>query len=253
MEEVISFKGFKNYPKGNANIALSNNSLVLSDMSTTRDGLVVETNGVPSFEITFRPHTVKSGEVFGSTFNIIDGLKRIKTIGQWALTENADGEYAYLVVNSRLEGGNIQVIGKKNGEIVYTKNITNTQNVNEPYNNFIVILAVAVIAVTYVVVKSTCKKEKHVKKDKDGNTTEVEEKITKSIGLNCKIAPIVESVATINPTLENTLIEIDEVIISSSRTYPGEIPSELDGEIAEVIFNTNAFEDMIIVDEKIVG
>ena len=81
----------------------------------------------------------------------------------------------------------------------------------------------------------------------------MEEKITKSIGLNCKIAPIVESVATINPTLDNTLIEIDEVIISSSRTYPGEIPSELDGEIAEVIFNTNAFEDMIIVDEKIVG
>ena len=63
MEEVISFKGFKNYPKGNANIALSNNSLVLSDMSTTTDGLVVETNGVPSFEITFRPHTVKPKSV----------------------------------------------------------------------------------------------------------------------------------------------------------------------------------------------
>lgn len=251
MEKVINFKGFKNYPKGNANIALHDGNLVLSDTSTTTDGLIVETNGAERFEMTFKPHFVKSGEVFGSTFNIRDGLQRIKSVGQWALTEKPDGKYAYLMVNSRLEGEIIEITGKKDGKTVYSKKITNSPNSNDPYSNFIVILAVAVIAVSYVIVKSTYEKEKNVKKDKDGKTTNTEEKITKSIGMNCKIAPIKETAATTNPTLEDGLIEIDEVIVSSSRNYPGEIPAELYGEIEEVIFNTNAFENMIITDEKI--
>ncbi len=251
MATTVNLNGFKNYPKGNSNIRLDNGTLVLSDSLNSTDGLIVETNKAKGFEMSFKPHTITRAEVFGSTFNIQDGLGRIKTIGQWALTPNSDGKYAYLMVNSRLEGDTIQVTGMKNGRVVYSKSITNLKEENDPYCNFLVLLAFAIVGSVTVVAVSSCKKEKKTKQNAQGKTIEVEEVITKSIGLNCKMLPIINTAATTNPTLdEDNPIEIDEIIISSSRFYPDEIPTELDGEITEVIFNTNTRENIVITEEK---
>ncbi|MBR4512463.1 MAG: hypothetical protein IKO59_06695, partial [Bacteroidales bacterium] len=150
----VLFNGRAHYAKRNAMLEVVNNQLVVSNLSHPADGVIIDTAGDSGLKVNFLPHTLAQGEVLGATLNMRDGLDRMKSVAQWALCPDSSGTYAYLVVNSRLEGETIQLVGKKNGDIVLCQNFINEPN--DPYSNWIVI---AVIIATIVIVSSNSHKK----------------------------------------------------------------------------------------------
>lgn len=252
MSQKIDFNGFGHFPKGNAEIEIVNNQLIVSNLKDSSDGVIINTNGVSGMEILMHPHKIKPDEVFGATFNIKDGLERMKTIAQWALTPNIDGKYAFLMVNSRLEGKNIQVIGMKDDKVVYVQDVLNTPCCCDPNSNWIVVAAFVLAAVSVALANVDYKKETIVKKDKDGNVISTEEKVTKSFGGGGVVQPVKTRVATPTPTEYDHPIEVDHIYVISSREYPKELPKELSGEIEEIIFTSNTQDSIVITEEKVI-
>ena len=148
-------------------------------------------------------------------------------------------------MNSRLEGETIQFVGKKNGDIVLCQNFINEPN--DPYSNWIVIVAIVVAGI--IIAGSSHKKTVEVTRDNQGNVVQTKVKTTKSVGLNGTVVPLMNSHASITPELSNSSIEVDELYIVSSRTYPGEIPTELDGDIEEVVMTANFQSGLTITNE----
>ena len=241
----VLFNGRAHYAKRNAMLEVVNNQLVVSNLSHPADGVIIDTAGDSGLKVNFLPHTLAQGEVLGATLNMRDGLDRMKSVAQWALCPDSSGTYAYLVVNSRLEGETIQLVGKKNGDIVLCQNFINEPN--DPYSNWIVI---AVIIATIVIVSSNShKKTEVVTTDGQGNVVQTKVKTTKSVGLSGTVVPLMNSHASITPELSDSSIEVDELHIVSSRTYPGEIPTELDGDIEEVVMTANFQSGLTITNE----
>ena len=244
MSSVI-FNNREHFAKRDANLVLVNNQLVINNLSHPADGVIIDTAGVSGLKVDFLSHTLGQGEVMGVTLNMRDGLDRMKSVAQWALCPDSSGTYAYLVVNSRLEGETIQFVGKKNGDIVLCQNFINEPN--DPYSNWIVI---AVIIATIVIVSSNShKKTEVVTTDGQGNVVQTKVKTTKSVGLSGTVVPLMNSHASITPELSDSSIEVDELHIVSSRTYPGEIPTELDGDIEEVVMTANFQSGLTITNE----
>ena len=243
----IIFNGRAHYAKRDAMLEVVNNQLVVSNLSHPADGVIIDTAGVSGLKLDFLPHTLAQGEVLGATLNMRDGLDRMKSVAQWALCPDSSGNYACLVVNSHLEGENIQVVGMKNGDMVLCQNFINQPD--DPYSNWIVIALIVIGVSTIVVSGSSHKKTVEKTRDNQGNVVQTKVKTTKSVGLSGTVVPLMNSHASITPELSNSSIEVDELHIVSSRTYPGEIPTELDGDIEEVVMTANFQSGLTITNE----
>ena len=247
MSSVI-FNNREHFAKRDANLVLVNNQLVINNLSHPADGVIIDTAGVSGLKVDILSHTLGQGEVMGVTLNMRDGLDRMKSVAQWALCPDSSGTYAYLVVNSHLEGENIQVVGIKDGDVVLCQNFINEPD--DPYSNW-VLAAIILIAVAggTIIAGSSHKKTVEVTRDNQGNVVQTKVKTTKSVGLNGTVVPLMNSYASITPELSNSSIEVDELYIVSSRTYPGEIPTELDGDIEEVVMTANFQSGLTITNE----
>ncbi|MBP5613036.1 MAG: hypothetical protein J6X35_02665, partial [Bacteroidales bacterium] len=106
-----------------------------------------------------------------------------------------------------------------------------------------------IVAGGTVVVVSSHKKTVEETRDNQGNVVQTKVKTTKSVGLSGTVVPLMNSHASITPELSNSSIEVDELHIVSSRTYPGEIPTELDGDIEEVVLTSNMTTGLTITSE----
>ena len=247
MSSVI-FNGRAHFAKRDANLVLVNNQLVINNLSHPADGVIIDTAGVSGLKVDFLSHTLGQGEVMGVTLNMRDGLDRMKSVAQWALCPDSSGTYAYLAVNSRLEGENIQVVGMKNGNIVLCQNFINEPN--DPYSNWIITAVVLlIVAGGTVVVGSSHKKTVEETRDNQGNVVQTKVKTTKSVGLSGTVVPLTNAHASIHPELSNSTIEVDELFVVSTKSYPGEIPEELDGDIEEVVLTSNMTTGLTITSE----
>ena len=223
-----------------------NNQLVVSNLSHPADGVIIDTAGDSGLKVNFLPHTLAQGEVLGATLNMRDGMDRMKSVAQWALCPDSSGDYACLVVNSHLEGENIQVVGMKNGNIVLCQNFIN--HPDDPYSNWIVVLVILVVG-GVVVGGSSHKKTVEVRRDDQGTVVETKTKTTKSVGVSGTVVPLTNAHASIHPELSNSTIEVDELFVVSTKSYPGEIPEELDGDIEEVVLTSNMTTGLTITSE----
>lgn len=252
MSNKIEFNGFGHFPKGNAEIEVVDNQLIISNLLDSSDGVIINTHGAPGVEFVMQPFEIAQGDVIGASFNIKDGMNRMKTMAQWAITPNLDGKYAYLMVNSRLEGKNIQVVGMKDGKIVYIQNILNYPCCCDSNSNWIVVAVFVLVAVSVVLANVDYRKETIVKRDKDGNVISTEEKTVKSFGGGSVVQPIKQSAGTPTPSGVGSPIDVDNIYIISSREYPNELPMELAGNIEEVILTGNTNKPIVITKETIV-
>ncbi len=244
----ILFNGRAHYAKRNAMLEVVNNQLVVSNLSHPADGVIIDTAGDSGLKVNFLPHTLAQGEVLGATLNMRDGLDRMKSVAQWALCPDSSGTYACLVVNSHLEGENIQVVGMKNGNIVLCQNFINQPD--DPYSNWVMVAIILLaIAGGTIVGGSSHKKTVEVRRDDQGTVVETKTKTTKSVGLSGTVVPLTNAHASIHPELSNSTIEVDELFVVSSRSYPGEIPEELDGDIEEVVLTSNMTTGLTITSE----
>jgi hypothetical protein len=243
----IIFNGRAHYAKRDAMLEVVNNQLVVSNLSHPADGVIIDTAGVSGLKLDFLPHTLAQGEVLGATLNMRDGLDRMKSVAQWALCPDSSGDYACLVVNSHLEGENIQVVGMKNGDMVLCQNFINQPD--DPYSNWIVIALIVIGVSTIVVSGSSHKKTVEVRRDAQGTVVETKTKTTKSVGLSGTVVPLTNAHASIHPELSNSTIEVDELFVVSTKSYPGEIPEELDGDIEEVVMTANFQSGLTITSE----
>ena len=223
-----------------------NNQLVVSNLSHPADGVIIDTAGVSGLKLDFLPHTLAQGEVLGATLNMRDGLDRMKSVAQWALCPDSSGNYACLVVNSHLEGENIQVVGMKNGNIVLCQNFINQPD--DPYSNWIIVFVVVLVGGA-IIAGSSHKKAVEERRDEQGNVVETKTKITKSVGVIGTVVPLTNAHASIHPELSNSAIEVDELFVVSTKSYPGEIPEELDGDIEEVVLTSNMTTGLTITSE----
>ena len=242
----VLFNGRAHYAKRNAMLEVVNNQLVVSNLSHPADGVIIDTAGDSGLKVNFLPHTLAQGEVLGATLNMRDGLDRMKSVAQWALCPDSSGDYACLVVNSHLEGENIQVVGMKNGNIVLCQNFIN--HPDDPYSNWIVVLVILVVG-GVVVGGSSHKKTVEVRRDDQGTVVETKTKTTKSVGVSGTVVPLTNAHASIHPELSNSTIEVDELFVVSTKSYPGEIPEELDGDIEEVVLTSNMTTGLTITSE----
>ena len=100
-----------------------------------------------------------------------------------------------------------------------------------------------------IIAGSSHKKTVEERRDGGGNVVETKVKITKSVDISGTAIPLMNSHASITPELSNSAIEVDELHIVSSRTYPGEIPAELNGNIEEVVMTANFQSGLTITNE----
>jgi hypothetical protein len=246
--ESTNFCELKHYPLGNANIALKENgNLGISNLVTPLDGIVIRTNGACNWVLTMNPVQIEQGDVFGVTYNLTDNLDRVKTVAQWALRQSPDGEYVYLVVNSRLEGDIITVKGTKGGEEVFTREYNKNDN---PDNSWIHVLVFLVTAAAVILDRVNYEKTTKITTHPDGTQTKVE--TTKKCignGGQAQAKPVVELSPT-DPVTEDNIYEIDHIYISSSRSYPAQFSDELDGKISEVVFTAKTQKSLEINNEE---
>lgn len=250
MSKGINFNGFEHFSRGNAEVEVIDDKLSISGMIKNTDGVIINTNGVSGMEIEFEPHEIYEGETLGATFNMRDKLGRIKSIAQWAITQKKGEKYARLMVNSRLEGENIQVIGMKDDKVVLVQNILNDNK--DPYCNWIqvvVIAAVAIYGASVALSNVDIKKKRIVYKDANGNVIKVEERTEKSFGGGNAAAPQLSFHASPNPRMSNSFIEINKLYVISSREYPNELKSDLNGKIEEIELMTNSSKPILITRE----
>ena len=247
MSNVI-FKNREHFAKRDANLVLVNNQLVINNLSHPADGVIIDTAGVSGLKVDFLAHTLGQGEVMGVTLNMRDGLDRMKSVAQWALCPDSSGTYACLAVNSRLEGENIQVVGIKDGDVVLCQNFINQPD--NPYSNWIITAIVLIAVAGGAAIGSHCHKKTVEKtRDNQGNVVQTKVKTTKSVGLSGTVVPLTNAHASIHPELSNSTIEVDELFVVSTKSYPGEIPEELDGDIEEVVLTSNMTTGLTITSE----
>lgn len=252
MSKGINFNGFEHFSRGNADVEVIDDKLSISGMIKNTDGVIINTNGVSGMEIEFEPYEIREGETFGATFNMRDKLGRIKTIAQWAISKKKGEKYARLMVNSRLEGENIQVIGMKDNKVVFVQNILNDNK--DPYCNWVQVVAY-IVAIAYAtdvaLSKVDIKVKRRIYKDKNGNIIKVEESRELSFGGGNVSAPQISFHASPNPRISNSFVEIDNLYVVSSREFPGEMNNDLTGKIEEVVLMTNSPRPILITNEYI--
>jgi hypothetical protein len=246
--ENINFCGLDHYPLGNVNLEFTDDAnLKVSNFLTTSDGVVIRTNGACSWEMELNPVSIDEDDVFGVTYNQIDNLNRLKTVGQWSLIPSPSGEYVYLCVNSRLEGDIITVTGMKEGEVVFSREYNKNDN---PANNWIHIAVFVVATALAILDRVDYKSETKIITHPDGSQTK-EETTTKSIGNGGQAQ--VKAAAELrpaDPVFEDEVYEVDHIYITSSRYYPNEYSEELSGRISEVLFTAKTQKAIEIKDEQ---
>ena len=126
MPNSIEYMGLKHYPQGNAVLQKNGQWLHVSGLDEVHDGVAIETNGAVAWDVSIEPVTINASTVLGATFVQRDYLKRIRTVAQWAIMHCPKGNHAYLVINNKLEGGQIHVNARKENREQSSKFIKNT-------------------------------------------------------------------------------------------------------------------------------
>jgi len=247
---AIEFKGIMHYPKGNANLSVEGETLVVSNMAEPMNGLIIRTNCATNWQMNFEPVDV-SDKIIGATFNILDKLDRVKSVAQWALKTSPCGRYVYLYINSKLEGDTIEVVGMKDCIEVFRR-VYDNHNCKD-CNWWVVAVAAAI----YIINKIDYETETYTEviTNPDGTITKKETTRTKkSFGSssNAGTAQIqaVKSPSPINPDLEDEVYDIDLLNVISSQCYSEEVSNELSGNICEVIITAQTNNNIVIIDEQ---
>lgn len=247
MSKGIFFNGFEHFTRGSADISVNNDKLVVSDLSKSTDGVIISANGVSGMQIDFEPFELPENANFGATFNMRDNFGRIKTIAQWAIAPKKGDKCAKLMVNSRLEGENIQVIGMKGGKVVFVQNILNDKK--DPYCNWIAVAVIVIVATSVVLSNIDIKKKRVVYRDANGKIIKVEEVTEKSFGGGNSILPQINLHASPKPVVSSTAVDCDKLYVVSSKVYPGKLDDDLDGAIEEIEIMTDSNKPITIINE----
>lgn len=228
MANYLELNGSKVFPRGNTQIIQSDNEIIdVSELIETTDGIIIETNGENKFDLFIEPVEVDENLVFGTTLNILDKYKRLKTVAQWSYYTNLELASGILSVNSLLEGNEILVQAFKDGEEVHNYTIEN--NPESLDQNWLPVAILIVAAASVILSNVDYEKETTVTTNPDwSKTTTVRTK--KSFGGGGTISA--SSSVVEQPT---NGIEFDHLFITSSHSYNTEYYDELDGPISEVI------------------
>lgn len=232
MANYLELSGAKIFPRGNAQIKQNDNrGIDVSELVQTTDGIIIETKGEKKFDLFIEPIKVDENFVFGTTLNILDKYKRVKTVAQWSYYTNLETKSAILSVNSLLEGKEILVQAFKDGKEVHSYTIEN--NPESLDQNWLPVAIFVVVAASVILSNVDYEKETTVTTNPDGSKSSTV-RTKKSFGGGGTISPsksaLIES---------SSGIEFDHLYITSSHSYNTEYYDELDGPISEVILVGN--------------
>lgn len=244
MATPINFRGLNHYATGNATLRSEKDGMILEGFKNSFDGITIETNGAKQWELTFNPVEIKKDDVFGISYNVLDGLKRVKTVAQYAITYSPDGKYAYLAVNSRLEGDKIELVGMKDGKEVMKEVYDKPEDLD---CNWIVVAILVLAAVSVVASNVDYENERTVVTHPNGTKT-VTVRTKKSFGGGGVVQPVAKAAGT-NPEPGKGEFPFDHLYITSERCYTEDSVEELDGNISQVIFTPKVSEQIFITDE----
>lgn len=234
MSNYLELNSNKVFPKGNARISKNaSGSIIVSELLETTDGVTIDTNGADKFELSINPVSIDAPCTFGTTMNILDKYRRVKTVAQWAYHAEA-GKNPNLVFNSLLEGREILVQFYKDGKEVHNYTVLNECDSQEKNWIQLVVWAVVTIGVA-IIEKIDYKQVTSVTTLPNGSKTTTVT-TTKSFGSEGKAAKSLS-----NPTSGN--IDFDHIYVTSSKTYDTTVYDELSGPIREVIF-TGKFNEL---------
>lgn len=118
MGNYINYSGLKHSTTGNTRLTIADNTLDVTGTDHILDGVLIETAIAGEWTAQLKPFNIQAGTIFGATFNQFEKQRR-RTISQWLLTQSPDRQFAYLLVNSKLEGQQIPVSGYLNGSAVF--------------------------------------------------------------------------------------------------------------------------------------
>lgn len=243
-----TFKGLNHYSKGQATINAGEESLNISNFGeSSLDGFSVNTNGSSTWELTFEDIELSEGINIGATYNMVDTVGRLKTLGQIAVCRIPGTEYAYICVNSKLEGDTISVRGEREGEVVFERSYDNPDSCE--YNWIPIVLALVAIVNSVDYSKTTSET-----KDAEGQVISTTTTTTKSFGGSSMVGqPVGLPLSATEPVIDGENVDFDHVFISSGRSYgEGGEPEELRGPVTEVIITAKGIDQMILTNEEYV-
>lgn len=128
MPNHVLYSGLKHYPAGNTRLTVKNDMLDVTGMDHALDSVSIETAVAREWAVQLRPFPVQANTVFGATFHQVVSDQR-KAVSQWVITQSPDGQYAYLMVNSKLEGEAFSICGYRDGQRVFKQKSLSIQAV----------------------------------------------------------------------------------------------------------------------------
>lgn len=243
MANYIHFRGLKHYPTGNASLRLENKELLVSGLTQSWDGLSIETKG--DWELSLQPLTITKETIIGATFNAVDGLKRVTTLAQWAITQNPNGKYAYLLLNGKMEGSDITLTGTKAGREVFTKCYIQP---NTTESNWFIVAIFTLTAAPVLLSDMDYRTE--IKRDTGNKITSTT--ITKSFGSSGIVSPGMTAFKgkNIRAKISDESYHVDRFYISSSFHYPEGLPEEKERKMTQVILTGQSSEPLVLMDKS---
>lgn len=181
------------------------------------DCLILDTGRVKKVKINFAPMEIKQSEILSVTFNAIDHLQRLKSIGQWVLTKEPENKLAYLFINSQMEGTNIELTGLLGKAGQFHQRIIHTKNDRQ----WITLAAFDLSRGHNWISNANCYLE--VTRNAKGYVTKV--KTTKTVG----------SKGFIRLLGDNNLYPVDTLKVVSTKEFPNGISAEAESYISQVI------------------
>ncbi len=245
MPDHIEYRGLKHYPSGNAVLQKNDTGLNISRLGKSHDGILIDTDGALTWDISLYPVPIESNTVLGATFNQKDRLKRIKTVAQWAIMQCPEGSHAYLVLNSKLEGQQIHLKAKKERRELFSNAYANPRT---PSSNWLIAAAFNLRAMPLTI--SNIDYETRFDYNKHGLVTGIT--ITKSFCGKGIVSPGTDSsqLSAARPVVKGACYEVDQLHITSTFSYPQGLAPELKGTITQVILTGQGLDDFSIIDER---
>ena len=232
MCESTMFCGLNHYPLGDADLSTQGNELIISNLTSCKDGVMISAPNVSNFVASFNPVEITENVSIVNTSFEKDGFNRLKTTGQVCVYFDSESGHAAIAVNSRLMPSTFSFIGEYQGQEVFRTEFDNT---NPPpfVNWWQIALAVAGLILENIDYK------KIVEKDGDGNV--IKETTQWSIG----------SGGVVNPggSGGGTPVEIDHCYVEAIETFSPPKPPVLGSVLEELQLTAQGVGQIVMTNE----
>ncbi|MBA3900848.1 MAG: hypothetical protein H0X62_11675 [Bacteroidetes bacterium] len=225
---MVEFKGLKHFPMGDAVLEISEEKLIISNISSSGfDGVSIDTEFNNNWNMFMQGIPFNNDSSVSLRFSGRDSRNRIKTKGELAISKTDEGNQ--IVINSWLLPSQITIIGYNEDEVVYEEEFDVPQIPS--VNWWPIALAFLALASGHYSSSTTT--------NSDGSSTTTEDW---KVNFGGKAAITI---------IENgSSFEGDKIAFKFERNYPADTDDSIFAPVTNVELFASNVEEIIILDEN---